>query len=104
MPTPLFPLDDRHAMDATDSHEHSSQLNINNTAYRPGLSIIPPDHNTYPEELALSPIESDNNSSPQSTHMPSPIIAQAYPPIANLEQKPGSLLEKKLYKTPSITS
>ncbi|KAJ3553695.1 hypothetical protein NPX13_g10823 [Xylaria arbuscula] len=103
MPTPLFPLYNRHMMAASDSHEHSNQLNTNDTAYGPGLLVIPPDHDTYPEELALSPVELDNNTSPLCTSISIPIIAQEYPPIINLEQEPGPLPEKRL-KTPSITS
>lgn len=110
-------------MASSDSHEHSNQLNTNDTAYGPGLSIIPPDHDTYPEELALPPAESDNNTryvshteccfewlmlthevySPLRTSISIPIIAQEYPPIIDLEQEHGPLPEKQL-KTPSITS
>ncbi|KAI3317149.1 hypothetical protein HD806DRAFT_395936 [Xylariaceae sp. AK1471] len=67
-------------MAASNFHKHSNQLNTNDTAYRLGLSIIPPGYDTYPEELALSP------------------------PITNLEQEPGSLLEKQLCETPGIAS
>ncbi|KAJ3577473.1 hypothetical protein NPX13_g3097 [Xylaria arbuscula] len=77
MPTPLFPLYNRHMIAASDSYEYSNQLNTNDTAYEPGL--------------------------PLCTSISIPIIAQEYPPSINLEQEPGPLPEKRL-KTPSITS